>query len=86
MQDQITIEQIFENLSRTAPEIFTRKKFHELTGGLMSEKTLANLDSLSEGIQPRLRIGGKIAYPKEAAISWLKNRCKIDQQGKGGAL
>ena len=77
MQDQITIEQIFENLSRTAPEIITRKKLHELTGGLVSEKTLANLDSLGEGIQPRMRIGGKVAYPKEAAITFLKQRCRF---------
>ena len=77
MQDQITIEQIFENLSRTAPEIITRKKLHELTGGLVSEKTLANLDSLGEGIQPRMRIGGKVAYPKQAAITFLKQRCRF---------
>ena len=74
---QISIEQIFENLSRSAPEILTRKKLHELTGGLVSEKSLANMDSLGEGIQPRLRVGGKVAYPKEAAIVWLKNRCKF---------
>jgi len=79
MQDQISIEQIFENLSRTAPEIITRKKLHELTGGLVSEKTLANMDSAGDGILPRLRIGGKVAYPKEAAISWLEQRCEIVQ-------
>ena len=79
MQNPITIEQIFENLSRTAPEILTRNKIHELTGGLISAKTLANLDSEGEGIHPRLRIGGKIAYPKEATITWLKQRCKIEK-------
>jgi len=77
MQDQITIEHIFENLSRTAPEILTRKKIHELTGGLVAEKTLANLDSEGDGIQPRMRVGGKVAYPKEAVIIWLKNRCRF---------
>ncbi len=75
MQDQITIERIFENLSHQSPEIITRKKLHELTGGLISEKTLANLDSEGAGIQPRMRIGNKVAYPKDAAIAWLKNRC-----------
>jgi len=80
MHNQISIEQIFENLARTAPEIITRKKFHEMTGGLVSEKTLANMDSVGDGILPRLRIGGKIAYPKDAAIAWLKHRCKIDQE------
>ena len=77
MQDQITIERILENLSHKFPEIITRKKFQELTGGLISEKTLANLDSEGDGIQPRMRIGGKVAYPKDAAIAWLKNRCNF---------
>jgi len=77
MQDQITIERIFENLSQKSPEIVTRKKLQELTGGLISEKTLANLDSQGDGIQPRMRFGGKVAYPKSAAISWLKKRCRF---------
>ena len=77
MQDQITIEQIFENLSQKAPEIITRQKLHELTGGLVSVKTLANLDCEGDGIQPRLRIGGKVAYPKEATIAFLKRRCQF---------
>lgn len=77
MQNQITIEQIFDNIARTAPEIITRQKLYDLTGGLISAKTLANLDSEGDGIQPRLRIGGKVAYPKEAAISFLKQRCRF---------
>ena len=77
MQDQITIERIFENLSHKSPEIITRKKLQELTGGLISEKTLANLDSEGVGIQPRMRIGAKVCYPKDAAILWLKNRCNF---------
>jgi len=78
MQDPITIERIFENLSSKSPELITRKKLQELTGGLVSEKTLANLDSEGCGIQPRMRIGGKIAYPKDAAIAWLKSRCVVE--------
>ena len=80
MQDQITIEQIFENLTKTAPEILTRKRLYELTGGLVSEKSLANMDCIGEGILPRMRIGGKVAYPKEAALAWLKQRCEIIEE------
>lgn len=78
MQDPISIERIFDNLRSKAPEIITRKKLQELTGGLVSEKTLANLDSDGSGIQPRMRIGGKICYPKDAAVTWLKNRCVVE--------
>ena len=77
MQDQFTIDQLFENLSRTAPEILTRQKLYELTGGLISVKTLANLDSDGAGISPRLRIGQKVAYPKQAAIDFLKKRSQL---------
>ena len=78
MQNEITIEQIFEHLSRNAPETLSRKKIHELTGGLLTEKTLANMDSEGIGIQPRFRMGGKIFYQRDSAIAWLKNRCKVE--------
>ncbi len=79
MEKQITIEQIFENLERKAPDILTRQKIHELTGGAISPKTLANKDSEGTGIAPRLLIGGKVVYPKKAAIAWLKQNCQIDK-------
>ena len=76
-QDPITIEQILENLSHKFPEIVTRKKIYELTGGLISEKTLANLDSEGCGIKTRMRIGGKVCYSRDSVISFLKQRCEI---------
>ena len=77
MQEPITLEQIFENFRSKAPDFIPRKKFYELTGGTVAEKTLANLDSKGRGIQPRMRIGGKVVYPKDAAIAWIKNRCEL---------
>ena len=77
MLDQLTLETILENLAHTLPEIATRKVIHEKTGGLFTEKTMANWDCFGEGIQPRLRIGGRVAYPKEAVIAFLKRRCQI---------
>ena len=68
------IDQVLENFSKSAPEILTRQKIHELTGGLISAKTLANRDALNIGIQPRLRIAGKVCYSKAAVIEFLKNR------------
>jgi len=79
MEKKNTIELSFSNLSEKFPAIITRKKIEELTGGLISAKSLANLDCEGSGITPRLRIGGKVAYPKDAAILWLKARCNIDQ-------
>jgi len=78
VHDKITLEKIFENLARNAPKTLSRKKLHELTGGLLTEKTLANMDCEGTGIQPRFRMGGKIFYERDSAIAWLKSRCKIE--------
>lgn len=76
MEDKIEIENFLKNLSNTAPEIITRQKIKEITGGLISPKSLANADSAGDGITPRFRIGGKVAYPKDAVIAYIRARCK----------
>ena len=78
MNDQLTIEEIITKLFREAPELIPRKFLSELIGGAISVKYLANLDSEGEGIKPRMRIGGRVAYPKDAAIKWFQQRCKIE--------
>jgi len=78
MKDKIDIDEILEDLFRNAPKFIPRKMLSEITGGTISVKYLANLDSEGVGIQPRIRIGGKVAYPKDAAIAWFTKRCKIE--------
>ena len=41
---------------------------------LMGERGASDLH-ITTGTPPRMRIGGKVAYPKDAAIDWLKQRC-----------
>lgn len=78
------LDKIFENLAKKAPELLTRNKLQEITGGLVTAKTLANIDSENKtGITPRLRVGGKVCYPKDAAIAWLKQRCEVLQEEGG---
>jgi hypothetical protein len=43
------------------------------TGGIISPKTLANLDSKGEG-PPNIRVGGKIAYDVTLFVQWLEAR------------
>ncbi len=78
MKNKNDIDEILEELFRNAPKFIPRKMFSEITGETISVKSLANLDSEGVGIQPRIRIGNKVAYPKDAAITWLKNRCKVE--------
>jgi len=53
--------------------IVARRKIKEFTGGILSEKYIANLDSLGQG-PPRIRIGRQVAYPVDSLISWLEKR------------
>jgi len=51
-----------------------REKIGEFTGGIITPKTLANLDSAGDGPHGRITIGRKIAYPVAELISWLESR------------
>ncbi len=65
------------NLSHLAnswpSSIVAREKVSDFTGGVMSEKYLANLDSLGEG-PPSIKIGRKRAYVISTFIPWLESR------------
>lgn len=52
----------------------SRTKIKEFTGGTVSEKYLANLDSQGRGPAGRVRIGRKIAYPTAEVVRWLESR------------
>lgn len=51
-----------------------RQKISEATGGLIHPRTLANLDSLGQGIPERFRVGRKICYPVWAVIRFIEER------------
>lgn len=51
-----------------------REKISEFTGGIITPKTLANLDSTGDGPQGRITIGRKVAYPVVELITWLESR------------
>jgi hypothetical protein len=52
----------------------SRQEVRKFSGGIISEKSLANLDSLGLGPAGRLRIGRKIAYSVPSLIEWLESR------------
>jgi len=63
----------FRNLTEKLPPIIARNHVETLLGGVISSKTLANLDSLGEGPK-RMKIGRKVAYLTEDLLEWLANR------------
>lgn len=71
------------NLSSLAtkwPSAFVaRSEVSRFSGGLISDRYLANLDSQGAG-PPRVKVGRKVAYPVDGLISWLEKRgCKQDE-------
>lgn len=66
---------ILSDLSKSWPSsIVARQHIERFTGGLISQKYMANLDSQGLGPEGRIRIGRKIAYPVKNLIAWLESR------------
>jgi len=66
---------IFQNMAANWPSaVVARTEIERFTGGLISEKYIANLDSLGRGPAGRVRCGRKICYSLENLISWLESR------------
>lgn len=53
-----------------------REKIGEFTGGIITPKTLANLDSMGAGPEGRITVGRKVAYFVPEFITWLESRTK----------
>jgi hypothetical protein len=55
----------------------TRTQLSKIIGGIVSRKTLANLDAQRQGIKGKQRISHKtVAYPVTEVISFFENRAK----------
>jgi hypothetical protein len=68
----------FSSLADKWPSTFVaREKIGEFSGGILSSGYCANLDSLNKGIEGRVRVGRKIAYPAQAVVRFLENRAEV---------
>ena len=56
--------------------LVARERVDEFSGGIVTPKTMANLDSLGEGPKGRITVGRKVAYPVDELISWLEARAR----------
>ena len=54
--------------------IVAREEVRNFTGGAVSEKYLANLDSQMKGPEERFKIGRKVVYPVDSMLRWLEAR------------
>ena len=66
------------NLASSWPSpLVSRDNVEKFTGGIVTQKYIANLDSRKLGPQGRIKIGRKIAYPVNAFIEWLESRGEV---------
>lgn len=68
-------DKIFQDMADSwkAP-IVARTEAPTFTGGALSEKYLANLDSRGLGPAGRFHIGRKVVYPTNEFVKWLAGR------------
>jgi len=63
-------------IDRWPSSLVARAEVKKFSGGLISGKYLANLDSAGEGPPGAFRVGGKVAYPAERLAEWLEGRAR----------
>ncbi|PSH02666.1 MAG: hypothetical protein CXZ00_16260 [Acidobacteria bacterium] len=68
---------VFDELAaKWESTIVARKVFDKFSGGAVSPKQLANLDSDGEGPSERIMVGKHVCYPVTAAVAFLRSRSK----------
>lgn len=65
-------ELFFSRLESSLPPVFTREEAARHMGGLLSAKTLNNIDYRGEGPEVRVRVGKKVGYERETFVQWLR--------------
>jgi hypothetical protein len=67
---------VFDQMADKWPSaIVARTEISKFTGGILSSKYCANLDSLNIGCPGRVRVGPrKICYPVEEMVAWMRER------------
>lgn len=69
------MERIFKEMVERWPSpVVARREVDRFTGGAISSKSMANLDSSREGCPGRFRIGRMVVYPAAELANWLQAR------------
>ena len=65
----------FKSLIEKWPStIVAREEVGRFSGGILSPKSMANIDSSGEGPEGAIRVGRKIAYPVDSLVCWMERR------------
>jgi hypothetical protein len=63
-------------VERWPSEIVAREAVGRFSGGVLSPKYMANIDSLGEGPDETIRIGRKVAYFAKSLAAWMEARAE----------
>lgn len=69
-------DEFLKTIEKELPPVVSRSEAARITGGLISPKTLSNEDALGRGPTPRVRIGSKVGYTREAIMGYLRRKIK----------
>jgi len=68
-------DSVFQQMAERWPSaLVARTESARFSGGAISEKYLANLDSQGRGPKGRVRVGRKVCYPTIELARWLESR------------
>lgn len=70
------LKDLFDRWQANLPPAFGRTSIDQLFPGIITSKTIANLDSLGLGPKGRYTQGRKVLYEKEAFLDWLRDRIR----------
>jgi len=73
---------LFVDLIGKLPPVIARREVNERFGGIISPKTLANLDSQGIGPEGKHRLGNRVFYETSKLLEWLDNRQKGTNGGE----
>ncbi len=76
MQDAIKKPDLTSMADNWPSPYVARQAIRDFSGGILTSKYMANIDSRGEGPAGRLRVGRKIAYPVDSLISWMEGRAR----------
>lgn len=69
---------LFQDMASKWPSTWiARTEIERFSGGMISEKYLANLDSAGKGPAGRVRCGRKVVYPVAELVAWLESRSSV---------
>ena len=72
----------FDELAEKWPStVVSRSEIRKFSGGILSPRYLANLDSEGKGIPGRMLVGNKVVYKVSDAIKFLEERVQGVKRG-----